>query len=46
MAVNDRVSARAALFDAMALLGYTYRPGEPKVRSTSICPPGEWQRQP
>jgi hypothetical protein len=46
MARNEASDARAALFEAMALLGYQYRQGLPTVRGTGVCPPAEWQKAP
>ena len=42
---DNRAAARRALFQAMAVMGWQYRQEPPRVRSTSICPRGEWQRK-
>ena len=42
---DDRAAARRALFQAMAVMGWQYRQEPPRVRSTSICPRGAWQRK-
>ena len=46
MAQRETAPARAALFDAMQFMGYTYLEEAPKARATRACPPGSWQRQP
>jgi hypothetical protein len=45
LAQDDRAAARRALFQAMAVMGWQYRPDPPRVRSTSMCPRGEWRRK-
>ena len=45
LAQDDRAAARRALFQAMAVMGWEYRREPPLVRSTSICPRGEWKRK-
>ena len=45
LAQDDRAAARRALFRAMAVMGWEYRQEPPRVRSTSICPRGEWKRK-
>ena len=45
LAQDDRTAARRALFQAMAVVGWQYRQEPPRVRSTSICPRGEWKRK-
>jgi hypothetical protein len=42
---DDRAAARRALFQAMAIVGWQYRQEPPRVRSTSICPRGDWKRK-
>ena len=42
---DNRTAARRALFQAMAVMGWQYRQEPPRVRSTSICPRGEWTRK-
>ena len=42
---DNRTAARRALFQAMAVMGWQYRQEPPRVRSTSICPRGAWQRK-
>jgi hypothetical protein len=42
---DNRTAARRALFQAMAVMGWQYRHEPPRVRSTSICPRGEWKRK-
>lgn len=45
LALDDRAAARRALFEAMAIMGWRYLQEPPRVRSTSICPRGEWKRK-
>ena len=45
MAQRETAPARAALFDAMQFMGYTYAEEPAKARSRA-CPAGSWQRQP
>jgi hypothetical protein len=42
---DHRAAARRALFQAMAVMGWQYRQEPPRVRATSICPRGTWQRK-
>jgi hypothetical protein len=42
---DNRTAARRALFQAMAVMGWQYRQEPPRVRSTSVCPRGEWTRK-
>jgi hypothetical protein len=42
---DDRTAARRALFRAMAVMGWEYHQDPPRVRSTSMCPRGEWKRK-
>ena len=45
LALDDRAAARRVLFQAMAIMGWQYRQEPPRVRSTSMCPRGEWKRK-